>query len=81
VVVDLSLWIVGSEESLGNLVLGVKAHHLPTRKVGHVARDNSMGKSKVTHDVLPEEFDNLLPIDIGERYYFYLFCKVVCGNQ
>ena len=27
------LWIVGGGESVGDLVLGIKAHHLPSREV------------------------------------------------
>jgi len=29
-----------------------------------------MGKSKVTHDVLPEELNNLPHCDIEERYFY-----------
>jgi len=66
----IALWIVGSEESMGDLVLGAQARHLPACKVGPVIRDDGMGKYEVTYDVLPEELNNLPHCDIGERYYF-----------
>ena len=78
-VADLSLavalWIVGSEEPVGDLVLGAQARHPPARKVGSVVGDDGMGMSEVTHDVLPEELNNLPHCDIGESYCFYLYFK------
>ena len=58
---------------MSDFVLGAEARHFPAREVGPVVGDDGLGKSKVTHDILPEEFDTLLPYDIGERQCFYLF--------
>ena len=41
---------------------------------------DGMRKFEVTHDVLREEFNNLLPCDVGERYCFHLLCEVVCDD-
>ena len=56
----------------GDLVLGAQACHLHTCKVGPIIRDDGMEKSKVTHDVLSEELNNLPPCDIGGTTSTYL---------
>ena len=66
---------------MGDLVLRAEARPLPTRKIGPVVGDDGMGKSEATNEVLPEEFANLLPCDIEERYCFYPFYEVVCGDK
>ena len=40
-----------------------------------------MGKSEMTHDVLPEELNNLLHYDIGERYCFYPYFRRLLGPE
>jgi len=40
-----------------------------------------MRKPEATHNILPEEFDNLLPYDVGEGHCFNLLSEVVCGDQ
>ena len=60
-----------------DLVLRAKATHLRAREVGFIVEDDGMKMPKAAYDILPEEFDNLLPCDIRERYHFYLFCEVV----
>jgi len=65
---------------MGRLVLGAKARHLPTHEVGPVVEDDGMRQFDVTHDVLPEEFSNLLSYDVEERYCFYPLYEVVRGD-
>ena len=52
-------------EIMGDLVLETEARYLPTREIGPIVGDDGMRKPEVAHDVLPEEFDNFLPCDIG----------------
>jgi len=52
-------------ETVGNLVFGREARYLPAREIGTVIGDDGMRKPEVTHNVLPEKFDNLLSCDVG----------------
>ena len=63
----VALWMVGGGESEGDFVLGAETHHLPAREVGPIIRDDDMWKSKAAHNILPEEFKNLLPYYVEER--------------
>ena len=65
---------------MGDLILGAQARHLPAHKVGPVVRDDGVGKSEVTHDVLPEGLNNLQHCDIEERY-FYLYFRRLLGPE
>jgi len=40
-----------------------------------------MRKPEAAHDVLPEEFDNLMLCNVGERDCFNPFSEVVCSDQ
>jgi len=53
---------------MGDLILGAKAGYLLASEVRSVVRDDGVGEPKATHYVLPEELDNLLPSDFGERH-------------
>ena len=66
---------------MGDLVLGIEARHLLPRKVGPIVGNDDMIKLEAAHDILPEELDNLLPCDIGERHCFHPLGEVVRGHQ
>jgi len=70
VIIDLGLTIalriVRCGESVGDLILRAEAGHLLTGKVCPIVRDNGMGESEATHDILSKKFDNLLSSDFGE---------------
>jgi len=53
---------------MGDLILGAKAGYLLASEVRSVVGDDGVGEPKATHYVLPEELDNLLPSDFGERH-------------
>ena len=63
------------KKSMGDLVLGTEVRYLPSCKNGPIVGDDGMRKFDIAHDVLPKEFDNLLPRDIGERYCFHLLSE------
>ena len=77
----IALGLIRCEKSMGDIVLGIELGHLLAGKICSVVRDDSMGDPKATYYVLPEELDNLLPADFGERYCLDLFDKVVGGYQ
>jgi len=64
---------------MDKLILGAEAGHLLAGKVCSVVGDNSVGESKVTHDVLPKKLDNLLTSDFGEWHCFDPFSEIVGG--
>ena len=66
---------------MGDLLLGTEACHLLAREVGPIVGDDGVRKPEVAHDILPEELDNLLPCDVGERHCFHPLSEVVCGHQ
>ena len=68
-------------ETVGDLVLGTEARYSPAREIGSVVGDEAMRKPEAAHDVLSEEFDNLLSCDIRERHCFHPLSEVVSGNQ
>jgi len=76
----VAFWIVEGGELVCNLALEIESRHLIAHEVGPIIRDDGVRKSKVTHDILPEELNNLLSCDIKERCCFHLFSKVVCGH-
>jgi len=50
---------------MGDLVVGAEGSDLPTSKVCPVAGYDSVWETKMTYEVLPQEFDYLLPRDFG----------------
>ena len=76
----ITLWAVGGGESMGDLILRAEARHLQAHKVDPVIGDDGMRQSEVIHNVLPEQFNNLLPCDVGERYCFHPLYEVVRGD-
>jgi len=66
---------------VGEVVLRTEIHYLLVHEISLVVGDDGMRKLKVAHDVLPEEFDDLLPCDVGERHYFHSLSEVVCNDQ
>ena len=65
---------------MGNVVFGAKAGYLLVGEIGYVVRDN-VGNPKVTYYVLLEGLDNLLSIDLRERYCLNPLVKVVSDYQ
>ena len=63
---NIALRIVGSEESVGNLVLRAEVGHLLAGKVYPFVVDNGVGESRATHNVLSKKLDNLLTSDFEE---------------
>jgi len=61
----ITLWIVGSEEPAVDLVLGAEARHLSAKLVS-LSEMNCMRKPEAAYDILPEEFNNLLPCHVRE---------------
>ena len=66
---------------MGDIVFGAEAGHLLAGEISSVIRDDSMRDPEATYCVLPEELDNLLPTDLGERYCLNPFGKIVGGYQ
>jgi len=62
---------------MGDVVLGAKAGHFLVGKISSVVRDDSVMDPKATYYALPEDLDNLLPADLGERYCLNPFGEVV----
>ena len=67
-------------EAMSDLVLGTKASYLLTGKVCSIIRDDGVGRPEATYYVLPEELDNLLLGDFGERHCLNPFGEVVGGH-
>jgi len=66
---------------MGDVVLGAEAGHLLDGEISYVIRNDSVGDPEATYYVLPEELDNLLPADLGERHCLDPFGEVVGGYQ
>ena len=66
---------------MSDLVFGAKAVYLLASKVHSFVGDDGVGEPKVTHYVLPEELDNMLPGDFGEPQCIDKFIEVVSGYQ
>ena len=66
---------------MDDVVFGTKTGHLLAGEINSVVGDDSLRDSEATYYVLPEELDNLLPTDLGERYCLDTFGKVVGGYQ
>jgi len=70
VIADLGLTIVlrivGSREPMNDLILRAEVGHLFAGKVCPIVRDNGVGESEATHDVLPKKLNNLLTNDFRE---------------
>ena len=62
---------------MGDLVLKAEVGYLLAGKFCPVVRDNSIGESKATHDVLPKKLDNLLTNDFEEWHRFNPFGEIV----
>ena len=65
---------------MGDTVFGTEAGYLLAGEISFVVGDDSLGNPEATYYVLPEELDNLLPADLGERYCLNLLGKVVGGH-
>ena len=68
-------------EPVGYFILETEARHLLAREVRPIVGDDGMRKAEVTHDIFPEELDNLLPCDDRERHCFHQLSEIVCGHQ
>jgi len=66
---------------MGGLILRAEVCHLLAGKVCPVVRDNGVGESKATHDVLLKKLDNLLTSDFGKWHRFDPFGEVVSDYQ
>ena len=75
----IALRIVESGDPIGDHVFRTKVSHLLVGKVYPIVRDNCMGKSKATHDVLPKKLDSLLTSNFGEWHHFDPFGEVIGG--
>ena len=65
---------------MSGVVFGTEAGYLFAGEVGSVVGDDSVVSHVVAYYVLPEELDNLLHADFGERYCLNLLGKVVGGH-
>ena len=66
---------------MDDIVFGAEAGYQLVDKVGTIIGDDSVGNPEVACYVLPEELDNLLPADLGQRYCLNSLSKVVGGDQ
>ena len=64
---------------MGDLVFGTEACHLFAGEVRSVVEDDGTREPKVTYDVLPEEFDNLLSRDVRVWHRFHPFGEIICS--
>ena len=62
-------------------VFGAEAGHLLAGEISFIVGDDGVRDSEATYYILPKELDNLLPANLGERYYLDTFGKVVGGYQ
>ena len=62
-----------------DVVFGAEAGHLLSGEISFIIRDGA-GDPEVTYYVLPEELDNLLPVELGERHCLGPFREVVGGD-
>ena len=75
----IALRIVDSGDPVGDLVFRIEVSHLLVGKVYPIVIDNGVGKSKVTHDVLPKKLNSLLTSNFGEWHRFNPFGEVIGG--
>jgi len=66
---------------MGDIVFGAEAGYLLAGEVGYIVRDDSMGNPEAAYYVLLQELDNLLPVNIGERYCLNSLGKVASDDQ
>ena len=64
---------------MGNVVFDAEVGYLLTGEISSIVKDDCVRDSDVTHYVLSEEFDNLMPTDFRERYCLDPFGEVVGG--
>ena len=77
----ITLRIIRLRELMGDLVLGAGSSHLSASEVSSVVGYDGVSEAEVTYDVLPHEFDHLLPCDFKERHNFDPLGEIISCNQ